>query len=170
MRRVGFGFGLAVFLVVLALVCGPATLRASETEKSEKAPAAEAEGHGGGEKKEKDGVITGGRFKGDNIYVHLQPLVLPVISENGAEQIVTLRIDLQAHDYDAAQAMHSNMPRVQDSVMRALYGGLGQGTLRNGHMIDMAKVKARVAEALERTLGTGKVDDVLVQAVAQRML
>ena len=130
-----------------------------------------AEGEGGGDKKKGDGVVTGGRFAGDLIYVHLEPIVLPLINESGAEQIFTVIIDLQVKDFDAADTLHSNMPRVRDTMMRVLYGGLSDGSLRIGrHMIDVIKVKARIGAALEKTMGAKLVDDVLIQDIAQRKL
>src|SRR5438046_2004267 len=74
---------------------------------------AEEHGEHGGEKSKKEGDER----LGENTYVHLSPLVLPVINENGAQQLVTLVIDLQVKDFNAADTIHSNMPRVQDAIM-----------------------------------------------------
>lgn len=117
-----------------------------------------------------DGAIFGGRFKGDNIYVHIEPLVLPIITDNGAEQLVTVLIDLQVRNFDAADNVHSNMPRVRDAIMQALYGGLADGALRTGNMLNIAKVKSKISASLEKTLGQNLIDDVLIQAIAQRKL
>src|SRR6185437_14390879 len=76
--------------------------------------------------------VTGGRFEGDPVYVHLAPMILPLITENGAEQIITLQITIQVTDFDAADTVHSNMPKVMDSLMRTLYGNLGDGSVMNG--------------------------------------
>lgn len=35
-------------------------------------------------------------------YVHLEPIVLPVISDTGVDQLVTIRIDLEATSLDAS--------------------------------------------------------------------
>ena len=121
-----------------------------------------------GAKKAPDG-ISGGRFAGDPLYVHLAPMVLPIITENGAEQLVTIVIDIQVKDFDTADALHTQMPRVMDTLMRVLYGGLGQGTLRNGKMVDVSKVKAKATAALVQTMGDG-ITDVLIQGVSQRHL
>ncbi|MDE2029423.1 MAG: hypothetical protein KGI97_02545 [Alphaproteobacteria bacterium] len=121
-----------------------------------------------GKKKEDD--VTGGRFAGDPIYVHLAPLVMPVIDGNGAEQLVTIMIDVQVKDFDAADNMHTNMPRVMDALMTHLYGGLGSGSLRNGKLVNVDKVKRRATAAVASVIGAENVVDVLVQGVAQRML
>jgi len=134
---------------------------------AEEAPAAK-----GGEKddKKKDDDVSGGRFAGDPIYVHISPMVLPVIGDNGVEQLVTIIFDVQVRNFDAADNMHSNMPKIMDSLMRSLYGGLGQGVLRNGKLVNVAKVKNKAIAAVGEVIGPENVTDVLVQGVAQRML
>ena len=97
-------------------------------------------------------------------------MILPVITDNGAEQIVTLQITIQVTDFDAADTVHSNMPKVMDSLMRALYGGLGNGDLRNGQLIDVAKVKSKAIAAVGEAVGADNIRDVLIEAVAQRRL
>ena len=126
-------------------------------------------GEGGKSKKGGDDV-SGGRFTGDPIYVHIAPLVLPVIADNGVEQLVTISFDVQVKDFDTADDLHANMPRVMDALMRALYGGFGEGTLRKGKLADVNKVKNKAIEAVGEVVGSDKIIDVLVQGVSQRML
>ena len=116
-----------------------------------------------------DGV-AGGRFAGDPIYVHVPPMVLPVINERGVEQLITIIMDIQVKDFDSADELHSNMPRVMDSLMRALYGGLGEGTLRNGKLADVSKIKSKAITAVGEVIPVDKINDVLVQSISQRML
>ncbi len=123
---------------------------------------------GGETKKPSDKDVSGGRFVGDPVYVHLAPMVMPIISDEGLEQTVTLLIDVQVKDFDVADQVQSNMPKVMDALMRALYGGLGKGYLRNGKMIDVTKLKARATTALTDVVGPGIVE-VLVEGVSQRM-
>ena len=114
--------------------------------------------------------VSGGRFAGDPVYVHIMPMVLPVISDEGVEQLVTLIIDVEVRDFDVADDMHTNMPRVRDALMRALYGGLGQGSLRNGKLVDVVRIKNRATAALNEVIGSDKIREVLVQGISQRML
>ena len=124
----------------------------------------------GGAKKKQDADVSGGRFAGDPVYVHLAPMILPIITNDGVEQLVTLQFDVQVTDFDVADNLHTNMPRVMDSLVRHLYGGLGRGTLRNGKLVDVTRVKSNATAALDEILGAEGVKDVLVQGVAQRML
>lgn len=129
----------------------------------------EAKGDHGGEGEGEAGK-KGERFSGDPVYVHLAPMVLPVISDEGVQQLVTIQIDVEVKDYNTADEMHSNMPKVMDALMRALYGGLGTGSLRKGKLVDVSKVKAKATAAMEEVLGAENVRNVLIQGVSQRML
>jgi flagellar basal body-associated protein FliL len=146
---------------------GPKSEKAESGEKSAKDEGGE---EGGKKKKKGDEDVSGGRFAGDPVYVHITPLVLPVISAQGVEQLVTVIIDVEVKDFDTADNMHTNMPRVKDALMRALYGGLGQGSLRNGKLVDVNKVKVRATAALNEVIGEGGIREVLIQGIAQRML
>lgn len=160
------------FIVILAAVCswGFAVLPAHANESE----GGHASGEGGegeekGEGKKKDSDISGGRFAGDPVYVHIAPLILPVISEEGLQQIVTVVIDVEVKNFDTADMMHVNMPRVNDALMRSLYGGLGQGNLRNGKLVNVNKLKAKTTAALQEVVGNDGIKEVLIQGVAQRM-
>jgi len=139
-------------------------------------PAASADsGKKEGDKKEEGGSkkpddVSGGRFAGDPVFVHLDPMVLPVITEDGAEQLVTLQIAVEVKNFDVADNVHTNMPLVRDALMRALYGGLGNGALRNGMLVDVSRIKAKATAALNPVIGAENIRDVLIEAVAQRRL
>jgi flagellar basal body-associated protein FliL len=88
-------------------------------------------GHGGGASKEeakkdakakkKEAVtITGGLTSDDPIFLHMAPITLPVINDYGAQQIVTMLVDLHMNDLENAQKMQKEMPRIKDAIMQAL--------------------------------------------------
>lgn len=140
--------------------------------------AASGEKEGKGEKKEggegekkgkKDTDITGGRFSGDPIYVHLPVLVLPMISEQGAQQTVTLLVNVEVDSFGTANDLHDKRPRVMDAMLRALYGKLGEGDLLDGKLVNIDRVKEQVAKAVAEVTGPNKVRNVLIQGVAQRI-
>jgi flagellar basal body-associated protein FliL len=176
------------FLFLLAFIAAPVAVLAvdkpaaeeKETPGKPESPEAQAppqtkdksakkEGEGDDKKKKGPENVSGGRFAGDPIYVHMDPMILPVISDQGVEQLVTIVIDIEVKDFDAADDMHTKMPKVRDALMRALYGGLGKGNLRNGKLVDVNKVKVKAAAALREVMGDG-IRDVLIQGVSQRML
>ena len=108
--------------------------------------------------------------RGDLNYVRMEPMVIPVISDNGAQQLVTFIIQLQVKDFSAAERLQSRMPQLTDAIFTALYGGLGQGSLRQGHQVVIPKVKKRIIDAVDKTFEPGLVEDVLIGGVGQRVL
>jgi len=134
------------------------------------APKTDDKGADGKPPPKTDPGVTGGRFVGDPIYVHIDPMVMPVINDNGVEQLATIIMDVEVKDFDAADTMHAHMPKVMDALMRHLYGGLGSGALRNGKLVDVTKVKNKAIAAVGEVIGADNVRDVLIQNVSQRML
>lgn len=170
----------SLFIVaLLSLLLSTGMMPQAWAEESKASPKAEGGGkekesgkkeEGEKEKSKGPADVSGGRFAGDPVYVHLAPMILPVITQVGSEQIITLQIAIEVKDFDAADSVHSNMPRVMDSLMRALYGGLGSGELRNGQLIDVTKIKSKAIAALGEAVGADNIRDVLIEAVAQRKL
>jgi hypothetical protein len=148
-------------------------------EKADKPEAAKGEeggdaskegGKAEGAKKKGPGDVSGGRFAGDPIYVHLTPMTLPIISESGVEQLVTIQMTVEVKDLDVADDMHIKMPKVLDALNRVLYGGLGDGSARNGRLVDVNKIKSKAIAVLKETVGADSIKDVLIVNVSQRML
>lgn len=165
-----FRFILCACAIVILLAGPPA--RASGGGDGHSAPKSE-EGHGGESKKKDEGepqAITGGRFDGDPIYVHMQPVILPIITERGVEQLVTMLVDLQTKDFDKATELHEHMPRLKDAVLGALYGGLSDGDLRRSNALDLERIKEEIKLHTNRLFGADSVLNVYIQAVAQRRL
>src|ERR1700722_14190738 len=107
-----------LMISLLALNAAPMVWASHALAEEAASPAAK---EGGDSKRKGSDDVSGGRFAGDPIYVHISPMVLPVINNNGVEQLVTIILDVEVKDFDSADAMHTHMPKVQDSLMRALY-------------------------------------------------
>jgi len=170
-------------LILTVALCGAFSLVPTpvyaEAHAEAKAEAKKDEGEKKEEKKDEkkdskkdkgDSDITGGKFDGDPIYVHIQPVLLPMIGDEGAEQLVTIRIDVQVKNMGVADSMHSNMLRVKNAVFETLYTGFSDGTLRVGRAVNVTKVKTRLAKVLGKSVGRENIDEVLIQSIAQRML
>lgn len=167
-------FLVALFLSTAALAPAPAWASAGGGEKKEAKPAEGGDEEGGDakDKKKKKGqeTVTGGTFEGDPVYVHLRPIIFPIISDSGAEQIIVLLVDLQIKDVDTATKMSQAMPRLRDTIIRGLYGGLADGSMRNANALDIEKIKANIVKACNKVFGEATVLDALIQAVSQRKL
>src|ERR1700722_9960523 len=68
--------------------------------KKDKDSGAAPKGEGGEDsgKKKAPTDVTGGHFAGDPVYVHLSPIVLPILGDTGPEQLVTVVIAIQVKD------------------------------------------------------------------------
>jgi flagellar basal body-associated protein FliL len=168
-----FLFRLVCLLLLLVMPSGVA--RAAEHGGGHEAKA-EGGGHGGGEAKvEESGgnpindiasIFNAG--EGEPVYVRMKPVVLPVISDKGAEQLVNLVVDLETKDYDTAVDLNNNKPKLNDAIIRSLYGGLSDGSMRNANALDIIKIKTNIKDTINQTFGEGTVLNVFVQAVEQR--
>ena len=111
-----------------------------------------------------------GGLGGSKVYVSIGPIILPVITDDGPQQIVTMIVSLQVNDTNDSDKVRQQLPRLIDSYMRALYGKLDSNSMRNGVVLDVDFVKRKVTKATEEIMGKGVVEDVLIQAISQRQV
>lgn len=105
---------------------------------------------------------------GDKIYVSIGPIILPVVTSDGPQQIITMIVSLQVENIDASDKVRQQLPRLIDAYMRALYGRLDKNTMHHGRIVNVDFIKRMVGRATDEILGKGIVEDVLIQAIAQR--
>ncbi len=106
-------------------------------------------------------------FKG-SYFITMRPLILPVINEEGMQEIVSVVVALQVKSQRRMEQVSSVAPKLNDAYMRALYGKIGRNIYRNGQFIDVNKLKMKLASITEQLLGKDKVQDVLIQGITQR--
>lgn len=122
-------------------------------------------GEGGGEEK----AAEPGADPNAPLYVEISPFVIPVLGPNGPEEMVSLIVTLElAPGIDRAAYVKQRLPKLNDAYVQSLYGALDRKTVKRGGLVDVGLVKAKLQKATDRILGPGYVNDVLVQAVAQR--
>ncbi|MDD9899614.1 MAG: hypothetical protein OXT65_01380 [Alphaproteobacteria bacterium] len=103
-------------------------------------------------------------------YLQMPPLILPVITEKGATQQVSIIVSIEML-YGTKDDVSIYEPRLADAYLRDLYGALGTGRiLVQGKFIDAEAVKQRLTAVTEKVLGREKFHDVLLQVVQQRPL
>lgn len=166
--RLGFWkatLGLAVLLGIGSAIASANMAVAEEKQGHDTAAKAED-----GTKSEEKSGHGGLKLNPDQVYVNIGPIILPVITEEGPQQIVTMLVSLEVKDLSTSDKVREKLPRLVDAYMGALYGRLNSKTMIEGKIVDVAFVKSRLMKATERVLGPGMVQDVLIQAVAQRQL
>jgi flagellar basal body-associated protein FliL len=147
-------FGNLIVCALLIATMGEVSAKKATASPTEGAPKASETGGSGGQK----------------VYVSIGPIILPIITNEGPQQIVTMIVSLQVANTDASDRVRQQFPRLVDAYMRALYGKLDQTTLRNGSIIDIDYVKRKVSAATKEIMRDNTVEDVLIQAVAQRQV
>jgi len=102
-------------------------------------------------------------------YVQLDPINLPIITNRGLTQQVSLIVSLEVA-HEKKEDVSVLKPRLTDAYLRDLYGALGAGhALMNGNLIDVPRVKERLVTVTDKVLGPElKAHDVLLQVVQQR--
>lgn len=118
-----------------------------------------AEGEGGGE----EAAAATPDFE----YLDMKPLVLPIITEKGLTQQVSLVISLEV-PYGTKDKVKAMEPKLADAYISDLYGALGTGHgLMKNNVIDIPAIKSRLSKNTIKVLGPDKVNDVLLQVVQQ---
>lgn len=102
-------------------------------------------------------------------FVRLAPMVVPAIGENRVEQFVTVVVTVEVL-LDKQPMAQANTTRLTDAFLTALYGAIADKSVMKGSLINIPAVKNKLVEAGNKVLGTGVVQNVLVQAVTQRNL
>jgi hypothetical protein len=102
-------------------------------------------------------------------YVKLDPITLPVITNKGLTQQVSLVVQLEV-DWGKKDDITPYEPRLVDAYLQDLYGALGAGhSMMKDNFIDVNGIKQRLSSVTDKVLGPDhKVHAVLLQALQQR--
>ncbi len=103
-------------------------------------------------------------------FVQLDPLVLPVIGENGVTQTVSLVVSIEVPDVATAEEVKRLSPRLQDAFIQDMYGALNRKDSMEKGVLKIAPLKERLNRVSARVLGETKINEVLLQIVSQRRI
>ena len=101
-------------------------------------------------------------------FVELDPLILPIIDNDGVTQTVSLVIALEVADEASAQTVEHQSPRLKDAYIQDMYGMLNQHAAMKGGVIQVSEIKSRLNKISTDVLGDDVIQDVLLQVVQQR--
>ena len=74
-------------------------------------------------------------------YLQMKPLILPIITDRGLTQQVSLVVSLEL-PFGEKKEIEEQEPRLADAYLQDLYGALGSGqAMMKGRMIDVYAVK-----------------------------
>lgn len=105
--------------------------------------------------------------KPDFEYIDVRPLIVPIITDKGVTQQVSIVIQLEV-PYGGVEPVKALMPKLSDAYITDLYSAFGSGHgLKKGAVVNVPVIKQRLAKNTQRVLGPDKVTDVLIQVVQQ---
>lgn len=121
---------------------------------------------GGGHEKKGEGEE--GAAHPEFEYLDMKPLVLPVITESGLTQQVSLMVSLEV-PYGKMEEVTTLEPRLADAFLQDLYGALGAGgiSMKSG-IIDVVAIKQRLTDVADKVMGKERVHGVLLQVLQQK--
>lgn len=101
-------------------------------------------------------------------FVQLDPLILPIVDENGVNQVVNMTVVLEVADQSAADRVNAMAPKLKDAYIQDMYGVLNRHAALKGGVIQVSQIKQRLNAISHHVLGEDQVNDVLLQVVQQR--
>lgn len=99
-------------------------------------------------------------------YVKLDPLVLPVVDNEGLTQVVSLVIAIEVEEGNV-EAVNNLVPRLTDAFIQDMYGMLNGEAMKDG-IIQISFLKDRLNKVSSKVLGGEIKPNVLLQVVQQR--
>jgi len=111
---------------------------------------------------------SGGGGAIDMPYMELDPLILPVITEEGITQQVSLIVKIEVSDSSMLDQVKAMEPRIVDAFVQDLYGTLSKENAMVVHgIVNIPLVKARLKHTAIEVAGEELIHDVLLQVVQQ---
>ena len=107
---------------------------------------------------------------GPPVYVRFNPLQLPLIGDDGIDQVIDIIVALQVPDDAAADQVIAMAPRINDAILRDLYGVLHTSRIMRNGVVNVNAIKQRIVVVAQDIMGDEVVVDALVQGVSQRPL
>ncbi len=102
------------------------------------------------------------------VYVRFNPLQLPLIGDDGIDQVIDIIVALEVPDDAAADQVIAMAPRLNDAILRDLYGVLHTNRVMRDGVVNVNAIKVRIVGVAQGIMGEELVRDALVQGVAQR--
>lgn len=103
----------------------------------------------------------------DPVYLDVKNLVIPIIRNREIQKYVLFRITLEMHDKNTKDEVRLVFPRLKDAFIKDLFDYYAYRTPGAGG-INVNAVRRRLKRASDRTVGKGKVKNVLIQGAFER--
>lgn len=101
-------------------------------------------------------------------YVTMDPLILPVIGQDGVQQVVSMVVSIEVDGVNDAERVKQLRPKLTDAYIQDMYGSLHKHAALEGGIIRVDIIKKRLNKITDKILGKDIDSDVLLQVVQQR--
>ncbi len=107
---------------------------------------------------------TSSRDRETPYFVEMDPVLVPLFRDDKVAATIQIHIQLEVIGSDVSEEVLFARPRLGSAFFQDLYGYIPR-MLMNSDRIDMDILKKRLKFIADKTLGEGKVSDVLIQSV-----
>ncbi len=101
-------------------------------------------------------------------YVKLDPLLLPIIDDDGVQQVVSMVVAIEVEGVSNADKVKAMKPKLTDAYIQDMYGALNKHAAFKGGVIQVSMIKDRLNKITTDIVGKDIATDVLLQVVQQR--
>ena len=101
-------------------------------------------------------------------YVKLDPLVLPIIDQDGVYQVLSLAVVIEVGGVSDAEKIKAKAPRLKDAYIQDMYGILNENAALKGGVVQVNIIKKRLNYITNEVMGDDVETEVLLQVVQQR--
>lgn len=105
---------------------------------------------------------------GHGEFVEMDPLILPIVDNNGVSQIINVVIAIEVIDAKGVEKVEKMKPRLKDAYIQDMYGVLNKHAALKGGVLQVSFIKKRLNKISMKVLGEDVFSDVLLQVVQQR--
>lgn len=101
-------------------------------------------------------------------YVTLDPLILPIIDQDGVYQVLSLAVVIEVSGVSDADKIKAKAPRLKDAYIQDMYGILNENAALKGGVVQVNMIKKRLNYLTHKIMGDDVKTEVLLQVVQQR--
>ncbi len=106
------------------------------------------------------------KSEGASEYVKIEPLILPVIDNDGVYQVLSLVVVIEVGGVNDAEKVKAKKPKLKDAYIQDMYGVLNESSaIRNG-VVQVKIIKKRLNAITHKIMGDVETE-VLLQVVQQ---
>ena len=101
-------------------------------------------------------------------FVEMDPLILPIVDNDGVTQVVSLVVAIVVSDAEKKEMVKKLSPLLKDAFIQDLYGELSHQAAMKDGVIQVGNIKERLNKIAIKVLGKDAINQVLLQVVQQR--